>query len=142
MTEQQLRGTQHNRTQNKKMIGILVLSVLGCLMLGGCDNFFDKVADLLRINGTAEAQVSRDQDRVQIESVVLNEFNIRVDNDESLSPTTEVKEGFIIFTMQSDGEILGANFDNLQSGDQVILQPRSDGTSGTVTVIYSLPSSS
>ncbi len=123
----------------KRLVLVLIVAGLCGLMLSGCDNFWDKAGDLIRINGSdAEAQEDTER-RVESYVIATDTFSITVDDDVDITPTFVVRDSATEFTMQSTGT---ASFDTsggrstdlpLELGDVVILRP--NGSTGNVTLI-------
>jgi hypothetical protein len=113
-------------------------------MLTGCKDFWDKTADLFRINGgggggDAAAQEPTEVTEVRVKTYTINpeEFEVVLDNDTDPTPTHQVYDGATELIMQSAGTLVrgtgGAANVALETGDVLIL--RLDGTNGTVTLI-------
>jgi len=107
------------------VVGTLVLAVFCGMMLSGCSDLGDFLADILRINDDAEAQ---DRSRIQIFAINAGTFVLTSD----LEPTIDLNEGYTQYTLQTDGILtLGGESLALDSGDRIIERPASN----TVTVI-------
>ena len=143
MTEQQKKPANpclnHRSWTNVKVrLGVLFIAVLCGVMLGGCD-FFDTLADLLRING-ADVEAQDKEDRIETLTISIDTFSIDVDNDDDPTPTHTVQQGGIIeFTMQSDGTVRfdsasdSRNREDLLMNDSVLLQ--ATGSTAVMTII-------
>ena len=143
MTEQRQQAvTQHlNRrswTHVKVRLGILLIAIFCGLTLSGCD-FFDTVADLLRINGSdVEAQEDSEM-RIETLTIQADSFSITVDDDTNPTPEVMVLEGGVIeFKMLSEATVRFASSGSstsevLETNDIVLLQ--SFGTTSVMTFI-------
>jgi hypothetical protein len=108
------------------VVGTLILAVFCGMMLSGCSDLGDFLADILRINDNAEAQ---DEIRIRIFTIGPN-FELRSDT----APTVDLQDGFTKYTLNDDGFLTytqGQPTIALDPGDEVIERP----ASGTVTVI-------
>ena len=107
------------------VLGTLVLAVFCGMMLSGCSDLGDFLADILRLNDDAEAQ---DQSRIQVIGITAG-FILTSD----VEPTIEITEGYTQYTLQDDGilSLGGGESLALDMGDRIIERPASN----TVTVI-------
>ncbi len=122
----------------KRFTAVVLTAVLCVVVLSGCEDFFDELADLLRINGSdVEAQGETTRDRIETFEISFTTFSIRVDQDGDTTPTVDVMDNATIYTMQSNvraeftlttGE--GRGFD-LEIGDRLIARPGA----GTLTIV-------
>ncbi len=111
------------------------------MMLTGCQDFWDTTADLIRLDGgDAEAQTSRDRDRIRTFVINTNSFLIQVSSDSDNTPTHAVRDGGATeFTMQTDGDVIfdlsgsGNVVEEVSTGDTIIFRP--NGATATVTII-------
>lgn len=108
------------------VVGTLVLTVFCGMMLSGCGDLGDFLADILRLNDDAEAQ---DQSRIQIFAITPGSFVLTSD----IEPTIELNEGYTQYTLQADGILTLGSGDSLalDVNDRIIERPASN----TVTVI-------
>lgn len=106
---------------------VLVVALLCGLMLSGCGDFSDTLADLFRIGGKAEAQGgSADEKLIETFRITSDSFLI----DADLIPQVDVTDSATRYVMQSDavvsftlqGGTTGRSFD-LKVGDIVVERP-------------------
>ena len=120
-------------------LSIWLIAVLCGLTLSGCGDFFDEVADLLRINGSDVEAQEDSVVRIEMLTIQTDSFSIEVDEDINMTPTVTVEQGGVIqFTMQSEGRVRfttsGSSMSQvLEMGDRVLLQ--TSGTTGVMTFI-------
>ena len=122
----------------RRLVFVFIFIGLCASMLTGCNDFWDKTADLFRIGdggGDAAAQETTD---VRIKTYIINpeDFDIFLDKDTDLTPEHQISDSATQFTMRSAGTLRGTTVGNilLESGDILIL--RLDGSNnGTVTLI-------
>lgn len=129
------------RGTRRRLALVFILASCCGLMLTGCKDFWSTTGDLLRIGGDdAEAQATRDTDRVEVFVIESSSFLIRVDNDTDSTPTHVVRDGMTTeFTMESQGTVImnvsgvGERSEEVAVGDTIILS--TNGNTSTVTFI-------
>ena len=110
------------------IVSTLILAVFCGMLLSGCSDWGDFLADILRINNNdAEAQ---DEGRSRIEIFDISPGSFILTSD--VEPDIDVQDGFTRYTLNDDGTLdLGSRNVPLELDDRVIERPASN----TVTVI-------
>jgi hypothetical protein len=125
----------------QRRVLVFILIAFCAAMLTGCKDFWDKTADLFRIDGGGGEADAQDQDltEVRIKTYIINpeEFEVVLDNDIDPTPEHLISDSATELTMRSAGTLVrgtGAANIALEAGDILIL--RLDGSNnGTVTLI-------
>ncbi len=142
-TPQGISAFWRHRRRYTHLAVAIALTVWFGLMLTGCQDFWDTVADLIRIDDDAEAQTSRDTDRIETFIIDTSSFMIQVNNDTDSTPQHFVRDGGSIeFLMESNGDVVfnesgsGGRTEEVIAGDTIIFTP--NGNTATVIIIFAL----